>query len=803
MFFARAEWRTRWGAHLALAAVIAIVVGAVLATLMAASRSEQAFTRLRSATAAADVAAFVGPREGDDPEQFDATEAVRELQREVAAIDGVVRTSAEAEPFVRPAGRPDLYPDYNLFPRAPLSRRDLESQNKPVIVAGRAVDPNRADEVVVSEKLADDLGVSVGDVLPLESMTDEWVDIAYNGGDPGDPDGPPIDATVVGIARSPADFGRFVAIMHLSPAFVSEYRGQMRMYAHVEAQLAAGGEPSPAMKRRFDEVTGADTVGLSVFGDDGSTRDGLDTIARALRIVAAVAAIAGAVVVCLAVTRLARVTFREHSALRALGWTRHQFASTAVLAFAPALLLGVGVGLIAGTVVAPRALVGLAGRVDPHPHRVLIDGPALVLVAVGAVVLGLVAAAVAGHRSRRIEARRTRPVPRLLRLDRPLPGVLGVRRALTGESELGGRTSRGATVVLALAVVGAVAALMVSASIERLEADPALFGSGGGGRQLDAGESLDVYNEALPRLVADERVKSVFGMHIGMTVRSGRERIPVLAVDPVRGEVPASVIEGRVPANAHEIALGPTTLDLLDARVGDRVHLRRHDRAASYRVVGSILFPEGDFVYDEGVAMSVNAAERLLDPADDAASASFAHQIEFEWADRVNATRADRALEAEGFTVFSSDDADALVPARVSNLGEVERVPRYLAVFLGVLALVTLGHALATSARRRAHETATLRALGLTRKAGAAIVTVQAATIVLVALVIGLPAGLLLGDRIWTVIAEGANVVVKTIAPELGIGLFVIAVVALAAAATIGPAWRTARLRPGEALRAE
>jgi putative ABC transport system permease protein len=117
--------------------------------------------------------------------------------------------------------------------------------------------------------------------------------------------------------------------------------------------------------------------------------------------------------------------------------------------------------------------------------------------------------------------------------------------------------------------------------------------------------------------------------------------------------------------------------------------------------------------------------------------------------------------------------------------------------------LLTLGHALATSARRRSRETATLRALGLSRRGGAEILMVQAATIVIVALVSGVPLGFLLGDRIWTVLAEDAHVIVETIVPAGGVAIFVAAVTVLAAIVTVGPAWRTARLRPGEALRAE
>ena len=801
-FFARAEWRTRWRAHLALAAAVAIVVAAVLATVMAASRSERAFTRLRTATNAADVAVFFGPQEGQDPATYDQNAALADLVPKIAAIKGVTATAAEAELFVRPRGRDDLYPDYNLFPRAPLRARDIGVVNAPVIVEGRAVDPHRANEVVLSEQFADELGVSVGDSLPLESMTDDWVDVAFNGGDPGKPDGPEMRATVVGLARSPADFGRYQGIMSFSPAFVRKYGGGMRVYRHLETKLATSEEPSAAMKGQFDRAAG-DEIGPSIFADDGATRDGLDTIARALRIVAAVAAVAGLVVVMLAMARLARLTFRDHATLRALGWTRGQFVSTAVLAFAPALLVGVVVGLVVGTVSAPRALVGLAGRVDPHPDRILVDGRLLLVVGVATLVLGLGAAAVAAHRSRQVETRRTRPIPRLLRLDRPLPPVLGVRRALTGESELGGRTSRGATVVLALAVAGAVAALVVSASIERLQTDPTLSGQGGSGRELDSGESLDQYERALPMLEADKRVAWILGYHTGFGARAGRERVPLLAFDEVQGKVEeVGTIKGRVPRGAHEIALGPATLESLGLGVGDRIRLQIDGNAATFLIVGETLFPEGDFSYDEGGALTVAGAERML-AGETAADASNIHLIDFDWATGVNKTRADHELEAAGFTLFNSTDTAVLAPARVTNLGEVRRVPRYLAVFLGVLALVTLGHALATSVRRRTHETATLRALGMSRRGGAGILLAQAATIVLVGLVIGFPFGLLLGNRIWTVIAEGAHVIVETIVPLEAVVAFVAAISVLAAIVTIAPARRTARLRPGEALRTE
>src|SRR5262249_15545875 len=155
---------------------------------------------------------------------------------------------------------------------------------------GRAIDPRRADEVVVSEKLAGELGVTVGDDLTLVSMTDDWVDLAYHGGDPGPPDGPTIHTHVGGLERSPPDFGRKGLVVRLSPAFLREYQGRMRMYGGVDARLA--GAPSSALRARLTHIAGEGEVDGSAFADDGTTTDALSTIARALRIIAAVAAVA-------------------------------------------------------------------------------------------------------------------------------------------------------------------------------------------------------------------------------------------------------------------------------------------------------------------------------------------------------------------------------------------------------------------------------------------------------------------------------------------------------------------------------
>ncbi len=138
------------------------------------------------------------------------------------------------ELFVRPVDS-DLFPNYNLLaivPPDPSLGVDV-----PLVVDGRAPDPDAIDEITISEDFARSLGVGVGDRLALESMSDEWVDVAFNGGDPGPIDGPTVDAEVVGLARTPADFGRVEGVIELSPAFADEFATRIRTYTSVEAKL--------------------------------------------------------------------------------------------------------------------------------------------------------------------------------------------------------------------------------------------------------------------------------------------------------------------------------------------------------------------------------------------------------------------------------------------------------------------------------------------------------------------------------------------------------------------------------------
>src|SRR5262249_3670774 len=155
-------------------------------------------------------------------------------------------------------------------------------------------------------------------------------------------------------------------------------------------------------------------------GDDAATDDGLGTIATALRTLAAVVALAGAVVTLLVLGRLTRTALHEQPTLTALGCTRRALVRVVLLEFAPWLLAGIAGGVAVGLLLSPLSLVGLARRIDPQPTSVLSDGTVIVGVAVVAVACAVVATAIIASRASvpsGVRARRTSPG---FRIGRPL-----------------------------------------------------------------------------------------------------------------------------------------------------------------------------------------------------------------------------------------------------------------------------------------------------------------------------------------------------------------------------------------------
>jgi predicted lysophospholipase L1 biosynthesis ABC-type transport system permease subunit len=778
---AKSTWRDTWRATLTLALLIVATVAAVSATLTAATRSQDAFVRLRRATLASDATV-----NGDEDAPRPTEGQLRDLIADVAKVDGVEAVGAQAELFVTP--RADYYPDYNLFTYAALQIDGAQPMDVPVITEGRDVDATHADEVVLSERLAADLGVRTGESIDLSSMTSSWAERASGGVDPGPPDGPAITATVVGIARSPADFGRWQGVMRLSPAYVEAFGDEVHAFENVDVRLS----DSAALESRGFEL------GDSWFADLGATSDGLGTAATALRLVALAVGLAGAFAIAVASIRLCRLTMRDQQTLWALGWSSRHMAETSLAVVTPVLVASIAIGVSAGAWLAPAVQVGLARTIDPAGRAPIVVWPAALACAAGAFAfVAVITALSAPHTSGR-QRRTARAIASPVPLGRPLGAVLGSRLALFTNASRGGRVGRGATVAGVAGVTCAVAALTISASITRLQTEPELSGQGGD-RSIDSGDSTAVFDQAMPILEADARVQRLAGIHIGSVVAQG-EPTPraVLAFDVRRGAPTVALVDGRMATGTDEVMLGPATLENLGVAVGDQITLAGPEGSAPFRVVGSSLFPEGDFKHDDGIALTVDAVKPLVgDPHE-----TFPiHQIAFQWTASTDHQAADADLAARGFTVMNPDEA--LMPGSVTNLGQVVALPRDVAILVGLLALVSLANAIEITTRQRPRDWATLKALGLTGRSTVGIALWYCSTIAAVSLAIGIPLGLITGHQVWLPIAERAHVVVRWAWGWPTIGA--LCAITLGCAVVMGSVagWRVESIRPARALRSE
>ncbi|MDP8937080.1 MAG: FtsX-like permease family protein [Actinomycetota bacterium] len=150
--------------------------------------------------------------------------------------------------------------------------------------------------------------------------------------------------------------------------------------------------------------------------------------------------------------------------------------------------------------------------------------------------------------------------------------------------------------------------------------------------------------------------------------------------------------------------------------------------------------------------------------------------------------------------------ANLYLPEKPSDLADLERVgglPSVVAGLLGVLAVATLAHTLATSARRRSRDLTILKVLGFERGQVSATVAWQSTTVAVVAVAVGVPPGAAAGRWAWQVFAEGLGVPPQTVTPVMALVLLVAGAVLLANLVAALPTRLAARTRPSAVLRSE
>ncbi len=265
-----------------------------------------------------------------------------------------------------------------------------------------------------------------------------------------------------------------------------------------------------------------------------------------------------------------------------------------------------------------------------------------------------------------------------------------------------------------------------------------------------------------------------------------------------------TIVAGRAPDGVDEVALGQTTMDRLHVHIGDTVPLSVGETGPSrpVRVVGRAVLP-GLAPYPGSDKAGLGVGALLTEAGWKRYSSNYYKDVYiFRYQPGHSAATLNRAIGSISPTDVPLPLDAVNRPAGVISLEQLRSTPTLLAMLVALLLGAAVANALVVAVRRRRHDLAVLRTLGFTTGQVLRTVLWQATTVAVIALMVGLPLGLIGGRWSWTLLAERLGTVAV---PLVSAGaLVVVGVIVLGLANLVGlvPGIRAAR-SPGTALRTE
>jgi hypothetical protein len=796
----RADVRTRWRAWLGLALLAGVVGGAIIGVAAGARRTESAYDRFLEAQDAPDAVYANDGNEGFAVLDLDA----------VAALPGVREVGRGTFFYV------DIGPGIGaVVPRDDHLARDVARWK---LLDGRLPRADAPDEAAISFALTDQYALHVGDTFPIYDPADELP-----------PGLPPEDIAgyeeykrlaerydnrirIVGVYAAPAQFppqygtGRLLVV--LSPAFGDTFGSPdddaMQQVAfirlHDRARRGAGVDQLVA------DLEAIAPAGQYVPIETGArTRDvlqrSLHVQASALRLLAVLVGLGALLVVGQVLARNALLEAAPFDELHALGFRRRDLA---VLACIRAAIVAAGAAVIAAivaVVVSPLFPRGLARVAEPEPGFD-VDG---IVIPAGAGVVALMAVlaaalpAVWATRAVRRSPKRPRLGASTLRFGMPVSGVVGANFALVAGR--GGRAVPIRTTMLAIAlgVAAVVGSLTFGASLDHLLATPRLYGT-----TWDF--ALADWEGGLTAPGVESAIAGVRGIDAaaigdgGIEVTVGDARADLFVAEPVLGDARPPVLDGRLPRDHGEVALGARTERRAGAAVGGRVQVAVQDgEQREFRVVGTVVLPatsdRGGL--GEGVYLTLDGVYALVPQI--AAGGG----VSLLFVDVADGRPRDAVVEELRARLGDLPIIDARKPTDLVDFARVRGIPLALGLVLALVSSAALVHLLVTAVRRRRVDLATCHTMGFTRPQLAAAVAWQASITIAIAMIAGVPVGIASGRLAWGWLAHDLGVPFVARMPLVLIGAVVVGGFVLANAAAVLPARAAARTQPAQILRAE
>lgn len=761
----RARWylRARLTSVVVLAAVVACT-GAIALTLLAGA--------LRTASAADRYSAWRGDVYDYAIEQSSGPP----LTDEIAALPAVASVELAAFVFggLIPAGG-DATVDAIMFAGSPEAFGTR-------LVDGRA--PEAPGEFAATRSWLAAADAAIGDEFVLITITQERSNAL---GFDAEPDGPSIDAVLVGVIDSPAELIDGFPLALFPPTLldvgdigVSSSPGFLAL--EPDASLAD-------LRAQLDTLHGDQTFGLAVAEwVPAEVRSGVSTQARGLMVLASIAIVAVVVIVGQLVVRQVRVPRSVRTTMSAIGMSRPQLLAEPVGRAAVPIAAGAAIAALVAYAASGVFPVGFAELVEPHPGRRLdvvvhLLGPVLLTLALLAWVL---LATVLDGRETTV-SRSPRPVEHVASRIPSATVATSIRFAFAPPSGDGGSRA-GPMVGLALVVSVLVGAVTFAVSVARLIDEPARWGAN---FDLGVGQGGTVIPDDVETILASD--PDVIGLtRYGLTYASvGDADVEVIGFAPIVGDVVPEPLAGRLPVADDEVVLGRVTATGLGVGVGDELTVSAVDGSRTYRIVGLAVIPPGIEGAD-GVGQGALVTMAGLDRLDrEARSGSAAIRLR----PGAGQEAAERLFETTGMAIGPFN-----VPPVIVGLTRVRAIPFLVAATLGLLTALGLAHQMITSTRRRGRDIAVLRSLGADRWWVTRVLHGQATVFALAVLALAGPVGFVGGRLVYRAYVDGVGVATDVAVPFGLLSTLALVVIGLANLVTVFPARRARRLPPSRLL---
>jgi hypothetical protein len=784
--WASADLRRRWRSWAVLGLLGGATLGLAAAGVAGARRTASAVPRAERALHVADAGVLA------NSPKFDARERAA-----VAALPYVSATYPfEIAVALEVPTAPPLS-DSTLVPTTDAAARNLIG----VLVDGRLPDPARADEVVVDQNTRRRFGLGIGSTMVVEqSVTPADVAEAPPGLVPKNVDlNFRAALRVVGVSKSFTSDPGWVA----SSGFYDRYGPRIPGFVNEFVTMRGGQADLTRLTADVSRIAGHPVNVESTQELDGlrKAKDVTSVEREGLLLFALAVVIGGGVLVGQALVRAVTAGAAELPTWQAMG------ADTATIV--PALVLPAFITAGVAAVTSVVTAIALSSRFPLGMARIfdldlgvhadwLVLTIAAVAVAFGVLVTALLAAV---WRTTRGASARERPGAGgrwSARVGFPPALDVGFRLAVEPGRGRSAVPVRSALVGAMVGVLGVVGCLTFRSGLDAAVASPARSGVVWD-YVLASGEGR-VAPKDLATVVRDTDVAAAVEASWARAVPVNGVATPTFGTKALKSTVDLVVLSGRAPAARDEIAFAPTTMKSLHLRIGDVATVGRNSRV---HVVGEALLPATSHTdYDQSGWMTASGlaaampppAQQSPDDIEDYALIRFRPGADVAGA-------AQRLSEIGGQGTYYVEQATR--PTSVVDLGKMRILPFALGVFFALLAAATVAHALVTTVRRRRRDLAVLRSLGFTRRQSRLAIAWQATLLAFGGVVVGVPLGVVFGQRSWRALATSFPLVYAS--PFAVVAVLIAVPVALVVANLLaaGPAHAATRISPARALRAE